>query len=62
MMKSEIDNHHQVYIVSPLIEDSEVIDLTTVNEIKRNIELYFNKTVKSAILHGKLSKQDKNNG
>ena len=59
MMKNEIDNHHQVYIVSPLIEDSEVIDLTTVNEIKRNIELYFNKTVKSAILHGKLSKQDK---
>ena len=59
MMKREIDNHHQVYIVSPLIEDSEVIDLTTVNEIKRNIELYFNKTVKSAILHGKLSKIDK---
>lgn len=59
MMKNEIDKHHQVYIVSPLIEDSEVIDLTTVNEIKRNIELYFNKTVKSAILHGKLSKPDK---
>ena len=59
MMKNEIDNHRQVYIVSPLIEDSEVIDLTTVNEIKRNIELYFNKTVKSAILHGKLSKTDK---
>ncbi len=59
MMKNEIDNHHQVYIVSPLIEDSEVMDLTTVNEIKRNIELYFNKTVKSAILHGKLSKTDK---
>ena len=59
MMKNEIDKHHQVYIVSPLIEESEVIDLTTVNEIKRNIELYFNKTVKSAILHGKLSKQDK---
>lgn len=59
MMKREIDNHHQAYIVSPLIEDSEVIDLTTVNEIKRNIELYFNKTVKSAILHGKLSKTDK---
>ena len=59
MMKREIDNHHQVYIVSPLIEDSEVIDLTTVNEIKRNIELYFNKTLKSAILHGKLSKTDK---
>ena len=37
-------------------EESDVIDLTTVNEIKRNIDLYFKKEVKSAILHGKLSK------
>ena len=59
LMKEEIDKHHQVYVVSPLIEESDVIDLTTVNEIKRNIDLYFKKEVKSAILHGKLSKSDK---
>ncbi len=59
LLKKEIDEHHQAYIVSPLIEDSEVIDLTTVNEIKRNIDLYFNKKIKSAIMHGKLSKTDK---
>ena len=59
LMKKEIDKHHQVYVVSPLIEESDVIDLTTVNEIKRNIDLYFKKEVKSAILHGKLSKVDK---
>ncbi|MBQ6285643.1 MAG: ATP-dependent DNA helicase RecG [Bacilli bacterium] len=59
MIKNEIDNHHQVYVVSPLIEDSEVSDLTTVNEIKRNIDLYFKGSVKSAIMHGKLSKNDK---
>lgn len=59
LMKEEIDKHHQVYVVSPLIEESDVIDLTTVNEIKRNIDLYFKKEVKSAILHGKLSKVDK---
>ena len=59
LMKEEIDKHHQVYVVSPLIEESDVIDLTTVNEIKRNIDLYFKKKVKSAILHGKLSKADK---
>ncbi len=59
LLKHEVDNHHQAYIVSPLIEDSEVIDLTTVNEIKRNIDLYFKKNIKSAILHGKLSKADK---
>ena len=59
MMKNEIDNGHQVYVVSPLIEDNEVLDLTDVNEIKRNIELYFKGKVKSAIMHGKLSKNDK---
>lgn len=59
LIKEEVEKKHQVYIVSPLIEDSDVIDLTTVNEIKRNIDLYFNKTVKSSIMHGKLSKQDK---
>lgn len=58
LLKKEIDEHHQAYIVSPLIEDSEVIDLTTVNEIKRNIDLYFNKNIKSAIMHCKLSKAD----
>ena len=60
MMKNEVDKGHQVYVVSPLIEDSEAaLDLTTVNEIKRNIELYFKGKVKSAIMHGKLSKNDK---
>ncbi len=59
MMKTEIDNNHQVFVVSPLIEDNDVLDLTTVNEIKRNIELYFKGKVKSAIMHGKLSKNDK---
>ena len=60
LMKDEIDKGHQVYVVSPLIEDSEAsLDLTTVNEIKRNIELYFKGKVKSAIMHGKLSKNDK---
>jgi ATP-dependent DNA helicase RecG len=59
MMKREIENKHQVYVVSALIEDNEVLDLTTVNEIKRNIDLYFKGEVKSAIMHGKLSKADK---
>ena len=59
LMKEEIDKKHQIYIVSPLIEESDVIDLTTVNEIKRNIELYFKGSAKCGIIHGKLSKADK---
>jgi ATP-dependent DNA helicase RecG len=59
MMRDEIEKGHQVYIVSPIIEENDVLDLTTVNEIKRNIDLYFKGQVKSAIMHGKLSKADK---
>ncbi len=59
MMKGEVEKSHQVYVVSPLIEESETLDLTTVNEIKKNIDAYFNNKVKSAIMHGKLSKIDK---
>ena len=59
MIKEEVDKGHQAYVVSPLIEESDVIDLTTVNEIKRNIDLYFKGNVKSSIMHGKLSKADK---
>ena len=59
MIKNEVQNGHQVYVVSPLIEESDVSDLTTVTEIKRNIDLYYKGNIKSSIMHGKLSKQDK---
>jgi len=59
LMETQIEKKHQIYIVSPLIEESETLDLTTVNEIKRNIDLYFKDKAKSSILHGKLSKQEK---
>ena len=59
LMAHEIENHHQVYVVSPMIEESDVIDLTTVNDLKKNIDLYFKDSAKSSIMHGKLSKQDK---
>ncbi len=59
MMKSELDNHHQIYVVSPLIEESETLDLTTVNELKKKMSDAFDNTVKIDIIHGKLSKSDK---
>ncbi|MBQ4263380.1 MAG: ATP-dependent DNA helicase RecG [Bacilli bacterium] len=59
LMEEELKNNHQVYIVSPLIEENESLDLTTVNQIKINIDTRFNKKYKSAILHGKLSNKDK---
>ncbi len=60
LMLEEIKKGHQVYVVSPLIEESEEENtLTTVNELKEKLDIAFNKKVKVEILHGKLSKEDK---
>ena len=59
LMKKEIDANHQIFVVSPLIEESEVLDLSTVNSIKAGIDKYFDNKVKTSIMHGKLAKVDK---
>lgn len=59
MMKKEIEYGHQIYVVSPLIEESETLDLTTVNQLKTKMSVAFNNKVEIGILHGKLSKNDK---
>lgn len=59
MMKDELDKSHQIYVVSPLIEESESTDLTTVTELKEKLDTAFNGAIKTSILHGKLSKSEK---
>ena len=56
-IKEEIDNHHQVYIVAPLIEESES-DLNDVNTIYELISKNIS-DIKIDILHGKMKNVDK---
>ena len=56
-MEEELKNNHQVYIVSPLIEENESLDLTTVNQIKTNIDTRFNKKYKSALEKRKILRE-----
>ena len=59
-MLDEIKKGHQVYVVCPMIEESDVLDLTSVNKLKETIDLAYNKKIKTEIIHGKLSEKDKN--
>lgn len=59
LMTEEIKKGRQIYVVSPLIEDSEILDLTNVNKLKEKLDLAFNNKVKTEILHGKLNADDK---
>ena len=55
MMYEELQNNHQVYVIAPLIEESENSDLTTVNELRDQMKLAFKDKYKIDIVHGKMA-------
>ena len=54
MMLQELENGHQIYVIAPLIEDSENTDLTSVNELRDKMSLAFGKKYNIAMLHSKI--------
>jgi len=58
-IRMELDNGRQGYVVCPLIEESEKMDLQNVEETYENIKNYLPDDYKIAILHGKMSNKEK---
>ena len=61
MMNKELTNNHQIYVIAPLIEESDKIDLENVYEIESNMKKAFGKHYNIGVLHGKLSNEEKEN-
>ena len=59
MMYKELKNNHQVYVIAPLIEDSENSDLTTVCKLRDQMKLAFGDHYRIDIVHGKMASQNK---
>lgn len=55
MMYKELKQNHQVYVIAPLIEESENPDLATVCKLKDQMMLAFGKKYKIDIVHGKMA-------
>lgn len=55
IMYEELKEGHQVYVIAPLIEDSENSDLATVCNLKDQMKLAFGEHYKIDIVHGKMS-------
>ena len=55
MMLDELKKGHQVYVIAPLIEESENSDLATVCKLKDQMTLAFGKNFKIDIIHGKMA-------
>ena len=54
-MHQELQKGHQIYVIAPLIEDSENIDLTTVCNLRDKMNLAFGSRYKIDIVHGKMA-------
>jgi ATP-dependent DNA helicase RecG len=58
-MKEEIKNGHQIYVVTPLINESESIDTANAVEIYENMVKYFDGVARVGLIHGKLKPAEK---
>ncbi len=55
MMYEELKKGHQVYVIAPLIEESENSDLATVCKLKDQMRLAFGERYQIDIVHGKMA-------
>lgn len=54
MMLEELKKGHQIYVIAPLIEESDNSDLTNVNELRDKFTLAFGSHFKIGLVHGKM--------
>ena len=59
LMYKELKNNHQVYVIAPLIETNEEINMENVYKLEEKMNKAFGKLYKVGILHGKMSNKEK---
>ena len=59
LVRREVDKGRQVYIVCPLVEESETLDITSVTETAEEIKRDFFPDLRVGLLHGKMKPSEK---
>ena len=60
MMKIELDNNHQIYVIAPAIDnDLEDEDTMSVNKMEKKMNIAFGKLFKVGSIHGKMDSKEK---
>lgn len=59
LMYQQLKENHQVYVIAPLIEESDKIDLTNVNLLEEQMNKAFGKLFRIGVLHGKMPNEEK---
>lgn len=58
-MKKELAKGAQVYFISPLIEESEALDLKNAIDLEEELKAYFANQAQVALLHGRMKNDEK---
>ena len=58
-LRKELQRGAQVYVISPLIEESEALDLKNVIALEEELKAYFGDKTHVALLHGKMKSDEK---
>ena len=58
-VRSEIEKGRQVYVVCPLVEESETLDLKSASEVYDELKYDFFKDLRVGLLHGKMKASEK---
>lgn len=59
MMLEQIKKHHQIYVIAPLVEESEKIDMENVYQLETKMKKAFGKICNIGVLHGKMKPLEK---
>lgn len=57
--KQELQAGHQLYVICPLIEESEALDVKNAAEIYEHLKEYYSPTYQVSLLHGKMKNAEK---
>lgn len=58
-LEKELQRGAQVYVISPLIEESEALDLKNAIALEEELKIYFGDKAQVALLHGKMKSDEK---
>ena len=59
-MWEELKKGHQIYVISPLIEDENDTELNDIKTLQNNLNKAFGDKVNIEVMHGKMKKTEKN--
>lgn len=59
MMYEELKNNHQIYVIAPLISESDKIELENIGNLEEKMQKAFGKLFKIGTMHGQMTNEEK---